>query len=129
MPPPGADGGPPPGVAVVAAGTTSTVEAPAPVTSADAAAVAVMDDPGQAYTSEVKTALIDAMIDYGTTVPIADDQWLTIAARDNEDARLGGDPYDVSTIILRIRGSDLAAYRAGRVSKPDVLKRVEIREY
>jgi hypothetical protein len=118
----------PPGVAVVPAGTSGTVEAAAPVTAANAAAAAVMDDPGQAYTNEVKTALIEAMIVYGN-LPITDDQWLTIAARDNEDSRLGGDPYDVSTIILRIRGADLAGYRAGRMSKEDVLKRVEVREY
>ena len=91
--------------------------------TADAAAAAVLDDPGQAYTDEVKSALIEAMITYGA-IPIADDQWLTIAARDNEDSRLGGDPYDVSTIILRIRGDELAAYRAGRITKQDVLKRV-----
>jgi hypothetical protein len=51
----------------------------------------------------------------------------TIAARDNEDSRLGGDPYDVSTIILRIRGDELASYRAGRITKQDVLKRVQVR--
>jgi hypothetical protein len=128
MPPPGADAqGPPPGVSVVQAGGAAPAPAPTPVT-ADAAAAAVLDDPGQAYTDEVKSALIEAMITYGA-IPIADDQWLTIAARDNEDSRLGGDPYDVSTIILRIRGDELAAYRAGRITKQDVLKRVEVREY
>jgi hypothetical protein len=131
MPPPGAAAQGPPGVSVVQAGAATTVAAPAsaptPVT-ADAAATAVLDDPGQAYTDEVKSALIEAMITYGA-IPIADDQWLTIAARDNEDSRLGGDPYDVSTIILRIRGDELAAYRAGRITKQDVVKRVEVREY
>ena len=132
MPPPGADAqGPPSGVSVVQAGGAGTVAAPAPAptpVTADAAAAAVLDDPGQAYTDEVKSALIEAMITYGA-IPIADDQWLTIAARDNEDSRLGGDPYDVSTIILRIRGDELAAYRAGRITKQDVLKRVQVREY
>jgi hypothetical protein len=137
MPPPGLDRQGPQGVAVVQAGAAGTVASPAPdsaaapapaVMSADAAAAAVMDDPGQAYTDEVKSALIEAMITYGA-LPIADGQWLTIAARDNEDSRLGGDPYDVSTIILRIRGDELAAYRAGRITKQDVLKRVEVREY
>jgi hypothetical protein len=130
MPPPGAAAQGPPGVSVVQAGASTTVAAPAAPTAvtADAAAAAVLDDPGQAYTDEVKSALIEAMITYGA-IPIADDQWLTIAARDNEDSRLGGDPYDVSTIILRIRGDELAAYRAGRITKQDVLKRVEVREY
>ena len=131
-PPPGAVApGPPSGVSVVQAGGAGTVTAAAPVptpATADAAAAEVLDDPGQAYTDEVKSALIEAMITYGA-IPIADDQWLTIAARDNEDSRLGGDPYDVSTIILRIRGDELASYRAGRITKQDVLKRVQVREY
>jgi hypothetical protein len=134
VPQPGADGqGPPSGVAVVQAGAAGAVAVPAPApgapaVAADAAAGAVLDDPGQAYTDEVKSALVEAMITYGA-LPIADDQWLTIAARDNEDSRLGGDPYDVSTIILRIRGDELAAYRGGRITKQDVLKRVQVREY
>ena len=130
-PPPGAVApGPPPGVSMVQAGGAATVAEPAAPTplTADAAAAAVLDDPGQAYTDEVKSALIEAMITYGA-IPIADDQWLTIAARDNEDSRLGGDPYDVSTIILRIRGDELASYRAGRITKQDVLKRVQVKEY
>ena len=56
----------------------------------------MLDDPGRAYTSEVQTALIDAMLDFGPPIPVADGEWLTIAARDNDDSRLGGgDPYDV----------------------------------
>jgi hypothetical protein len=91
---------------------------------------AVLDDPGRAYTSEVQAALIDAMLDFGPPIPVADTEWLTIAARDNDDSRLGGgDPYDVSTILLRIRGSDLAAYRAKQITRDDAIKRVEIREY
>jgi len=100
------------------------------VRSPDATTPAVLDDPGRAYTSEVQTALIDAMLDFGLPIPVADGEWLTIAARDNDDSRLGGgDPYDVSTILLKIRGSDLAAYRAKQITREDAVKRVEIREY
>jgi hypothetical protein len=53
-----------------------------------------------------------------------------VAARDSDDSRMGsGDPYDVSTIILRIRGSDLAGLRGGRLSRDDARGRVEVREY
>lgn len=110
----------------------------APVVAADAAAPApgstaspaVLDDPGLAYTNEVKAALTDAMLEYGTPLPIAEDEWLTVAARDDHDSRIsGGDPYDVSTIILRIRGADLAAYRAQRLTREEALTKVEVREY
>jgi hypothetical protein len=90
----------------------------------------LLDDPGLAYTNEVKAALIDAMLDYGRPIAIADGEWLTVAARDSDDSRMGvGDPYDVSTIILRIRGSDLAGLRGGRISKEEARGRVEVREY
>lgn len=100
---------------------------PSPQSSQQAA---VMDDPGLAYTNEVKAALVDAMLDYGTPIPIGDEQWLTIAARDDHDGRLGGgDPYDVSTIVLRISGADLASFRAGKLTREEALAKVEVREY
>jgi hypothetical protein len=102
-------------------------EAQAPV---DPSAQAVADDPGLAYTNEVKSALIDAMLEYGAPIPIGESEWLTIAARDDHDSRLGGgDPYDVATIVLRIRGNDLDGYRAGRLTRDEALARVDIREY
>jgi hypothetical protein len=91
---------------------------------------AIIDDPGLAYTNAVKAALVDAMLDYGAPIPIGDDQWLTIAARDDNDSRLGGgDPYDVSTIVLRISGADLGAFRAGKLTREEALAKVEAREY
>ena len=90
----------------------------------------LLDNPGLAYTNEVKAALIDAMLDYGPPITIADDEWLTVAARDSDDSRMGGgDPYDVSTIVLRIRGTDLAGLRVGRISREEARGRVEVREY
>ncbi len=104
--------------------------APSEGRAAEAGTPPLLDDPGRAYTTEVQSALIDAMLDFGPPIPVADGEWLTIAARDNDDSRLGGgDPYDVSTILLRIRGADLAAYRAKQITREDAVKRVEIREY
>ena len=94
-----------------------------------ATANAILDDPGSAYTTEVKTALVDAMLDYGTSIPIAENEWLTIAARDNNE-RIGGDnAYDVTTIVLRVKGSDLAAFKSGRITRDEAVKRVRIKDY
>ena len=128
-PMPGQGPGGMPGVQHVSAGggQVAVSGAPPPVTPQQAA---IMDDPGLAYTNEVKAALVDAMLDYGAPIPIEDDQWLTIAARDDNDTRLGGgDPYDVSTIVLRISGADLAAFRAGKLTRDEALAKVEAREY
>jgi hypothetical protein len=110
-----------------------TAPSPAPVPpppSPDARKV--LQDPNRAYTESVQRALIDAMIDYSAPMLLSETDWLTVAARDNEprDTFAPQDPYEeVVTILLRIRGSDLAAYRAGRIDRQEAKKRVELREF
>ncbi|HEY1306876.1 MAG TPA: hypothetical protein VGF24_25155 [Vicinamibacterales bacterium] len=90
-----------------------------------------IDDPEVRYTQEVKSALVDAMIENSLPLSLGADEWLTIAARDNvpHDPLIPGDKADFSTVIFRVKGSDLGAYRAGRITIDDVRKKVEIREY
>jgi hypothetical protein len=91
---------------------------------------AVLEDPGLAYTNEVKAALVDAVIEYSAPFQLTPSDWLTVAARDQDGSRLQpGDPYDVSTMLIRVRGVDLAAYRAGQITKDEIRKRVEVKEY
>lgn len=127
MPPGGRTGS---GAQTVSASSVEpAADAPAPLPTLTPQQAAIIDDPGLAYTNEVKAALIDAMLDYGAPIPIAENEWLTVAARD-DNSRLGGtDPYDSSTILLRVRGADLAAFRAGSLSRADAAARVEVREY
>ena len=123
-------GGPGAGVQQVSAGTSGDAAMSGMPQSLTAQQAAIIDDPALAYTNEVKGALVDAMLDYGAPIPIGDDQWLTIAARDDNDSRLGGgDPYDVSTIVLRISGADLGAFRAGKLTRDETRAKVEAREY
>jgi hypothetical protein len=99
--------------------------------STDAAQrIAILEDPDAVYTTEVKDALVDVMVDYGGGLPVAPNEWLTVAARDQGVSRLQpGDPYDVSTILVRIKGADLAAFRAGQIDREQTRGRVELREY
>jgi hypothetical protein len=85
-------------------------------------------DPGEEYESQVKLALVDAMLDYGHTLDIGPDEWLTVAARDNEETLLGGDLAETVTIVFRIKGRDLSAFRAGSVSRDETRKHVEVTE-
>jgi hypothetical protein len=91
----------------------------------------VVDDPEARYTLEVKSALVDAMIENSQALAIGLDEWLTVAARDNVqvDPLIRGDRAEFSTIIFRVKGSDLSAFRAGRITIDDVRKKVEVREY
>jgi hypothetical protein len=91
---------------------------------------AIVDDPEEHYTREVKGALIDAMIENSGPVTIGPDEWLTVAARDNvpRDPLIPTDAADTRAIIFRVKGSDLAAFRAGRLTLEEARKKVETRE-
>jgi hypothetical protein len=89
-------------------------------------------DPNRAYTEAVTRALVDAMIDYSTPMAIGPDQWLTVAARDDEgrDSLAPQDPLEeVVTMIYRIKGSDLQEYRLGRINRDEVRRRVQLSQF
>ncbi len=97
----------------------------------DPASARVLDNPAEGYTQEVKAALIDAMIENSGPLTLGPDEWLTVAARDNvpRDPLIPGDLADFSTVIIRLKGSDLTAFRAGRLTLEDARQRIEVREY
>lgn len=89
-------------------------------------------DTNRRYTEQVQRALIDAMIDFSAPMSIGNDEWLTVAARDNErrDSLAPQDPYEeVVTVLLRIRGADLKEYRSGKIDKVEARRRVRIGEF
>ena len=77
----------------------------------------------------MKDALVDAMLDYSGPMNLQPDEWLTIAARDSEGPVVPGQLYEAMTIVLRVKGSDLAAYVSKQISRDDARKRVEVREF
>jgi len=89
-------------------------------------------DPNRAYTEAVTRALVDAIVDYSTPMALGPDQWLTVAARDNEgrDTLAPQDPLEeVVTMIYRIKGADLLDYRAGRITRDEARKRVQVSQF
>jgi hypothetical protein len=94
-----------------------------------------MQDPNainRAYTELVQGELIGAMIDYSLPMAIAPDEYLTVAARDNmqRDTLAPPDPHEeIVTILLRIKGADLVAYRAGQIDRDEVRRRVQVKEF
>jgi hypothetical protein len=130
------------GLSPAAAAATAESAAPRRVTAAgmpDAPPVAdtmgtqraqeAIRDPNALYTETVKNALIDAMLDHGGPIGIGGDEWLTIAAKDAEGPLSPNEPYDAATIVLRIKGSDLSAFRADRLTRDEARRRVEVREF
>lgn len=92
--------------------------------------LAVLNDPNEGYTREVKNAIIDAMLDTSGSIPLGPEEWLMVAARGNVRPDLSvTDNADTHTIILRVKGSDLAAYRARQITPDEARKRVDVKEY
>jgi hypothetical protein len=90
----------------------------------------ILENPNAAYRAEVVQALVDAMLDYSGPLDIGPDQWLTIAARGIEERpRLAPADADPQTVIIRLRGTDLAAFRAVQISREEVVKRIDRRVF
>jgi hypothetical protein len=89
------------------------------------------DDPEEHYTREIKKALVDAMIENSGPIALGPEEWLTVAARDNvpRDPLIPTDTADTKSVIFRVKGSDLGAFRAGRMTLEEARQKVETREY
>ncbi|MPY87737.1 MAG: hypothetical protein GEU99_07435 [Luteitalea sp.] len=110
----------------------ASVEATSAPLASNVTAESVPDEllrnPSEAYEREVKGTLVDTVLDYAGTIPVGPNEWFTVAARDADQtmAPAGGQAV---TVILRISGADLGAFRAGRLSRDEARQRVEIREF
>ena len=103
---------------------------PVGVTRSDASdPPSVVNDPEGAYTREVKAALIDSMLN-GPALGLRADEWLVIVARDATppNPQSPADAIDASVQIMRVKGSTLAAFRAGALSIEEARKQVEVKE-
>jgi hypothetical protein len=120
--------------------TTADLSAARPVSRAPAAAPAartpsddgdpILSDPLTAFHAEVIKALSDAMLDHSGALDLVADEWLTVAARGNEvRPRIGPLDSNAQTFMVSVRGSDLAAFRAGQLSREDAIKRVDRRVF
>ena len=106
-------------------GVTAASVAPSP-----AADERILENPNEEYRSEVVQALKDAMLDYSGPLAVGPDEWMTIAARGIQDRpRVSPPDSDVQTVLIRIRGADLAAFHAGQLSRDEVLKRIDRRVF
>lgn len=88
-----------------------------------------MDDPNQEYRQLVTRQLVNAMLDHSHQLGLAADEWLTIAARGDQGPLMAQAVFDNRvTLQLRVKGSDLADFRAGRLTREEARARVVIRE-
>jgi hypothetical protein len=109
-----------------AAGSAASAAAGAgPQTPVDS----VLNDP-EAYHKEVNDAVIAAILEHSGPLGIGPDEWLTIAERGiQETPKLTVADNDSHTILIRVNGATLKAFRAGQITKEEALKRIEVRVF
>jgi hypothetical protein len=90
---------------------------------------ALLDDPNAHYTDAVKRQLVDAMLEHSLPMDLGPDEWLIVAARDGEGPIAPGEIYDPQTIVLRVKGSDLAIYAADRSRRDEIRGKVQVRVF
>jgi hypothetical protein len=107
-----------------AAAVVDTADPPPPVIDS------ILTDPDEAYRKEVVTAVMDAMLEHSSALAIGPTEWLTVAARRNEERpRLAPADTDTRTIVIRLKGADLNAFLARQISKDEALQRFEVRVF
>lgn len=114
-------------------GTPNTVSekadpAPAVPRTAREALKSVMDT-GEKYRNEVKLQLTDAMLDFSKNLELKPDEWLSVAAQGSDGALTPGEILQLTTVVLRVKGSDLADYFSGRLTKEEARSKVELRQF
>lgn len=88
-----------------------------------------VQDTGDKYRSEVELQLTDAMLDFSKNLELKPDEWLSVAARGSDGALTPGQILQQKTVVLRVKGSDLADYFAGRLTKEEARAKVEVRQF
>jgi len=115
-------------------------DVPAARTSSGSAAVAtdagvidpndpILVNPEEAYRTEVMQAVVDALLDYSAPLGLGADEWLTVGVRRNEVRPRIGLESNAQTVVARVRGSDLSAFRSGQLTRDEAIKRVEVRVF
>lgn len=79
--------------------------------------------PNQFYRDAVRDKIVDAMLDYSRSLNVPAGESLSVVARSEDDPM--PNLYDDSrTLILRIKGSDLALFHEGKITREEARKRI-----
>jgi hypothetical protein len=113
-----------PGIQTAAQSEKSTPSAqPAP--GQVKAATAIAPEPRALYRAAVIDAVSEAMLDYSLQMALGPEEWLTVATRGSEGPLTSQGLSDPTTIILRVKGSDLAIYHADPARRDEIRQKVK----
>ena len=87
-------------------------------------------DPREVYAMEIRDALANAMLDYTDSLPLAANEWLTVAT--TSSGNRADSPTDLPRglgLMLRVPGRVLIALRQGEMARSEALNRIEYSEF
>ena len=109
-----------------ATGSPAMVKVEAPVDPPDP----LLSDPEEGYRTEVKNQIMDAMLEYNVPLAIRADDWLVVGLRRHDDRpMIAPANSDARTVIIKIRGGDLAMYRGSQLTKEEALKKMIVQMF
>jgi hypothetical protein len=89
----------------------------------------VFNNPDEAYRTEIREALIDAMLEHSRSLAVGPGEWLTVAARRSDSRPRLGIDTDAGTVVLSVKGSDLTAFLSGEITPQQARSRIEVRVF
>ena len=97
-----------------------------------ASATAVEVAPAEVYATQIRDELVSVMLDYSGSLRLAPDDWLTVAVTgvvSAWSAAMAPAASATTSLMLRVRSRDLAALRAGDISRSEARNRIEAVEF
>jgi len=89
----------------------------------------VFNNPDEAYRTEIREALIDAMLEHSRSLAVGPSERLTVAARRSDSRPRLGIDTDAGTVVLSVKGSDLTAFLSGEITPQEARNRIEVRVF
>jgi len=89
----------------------------------------VFNNPDEAYRTEIREALIDAMLEHSRSLAVGPAERLTVAARRSDSRPRLGIDTDAGTVVLSVKGSDLTAFLSGEITPQEARSRIEVRVF
>jgi hypothetical protein len=89
----------------------------------------VFNNPDEAYRTQIREALIDAMLEHSRSLAIGPGERLTVAARRSDNRPRLGIDTDAGTVVLSVKGSDLTAFLSGEITPQEARSRIEVRVF
>jgi hypothetical protein len=92
----------------------------------DPAMNAILQNPDEAYRTEIRNGVMDAMLDHSLPLNLGPDEKLTVVLKSNEDLLLGTASPNARTTQITVSSADLGAFWARQISREEARRRMVV---